>query len=538
MKTKLLSLALAFGLAGTAAHAQQRYLSEVFTDAQITVTSNVVYARNHQFFPPTTTFPIDSLRMRVYRPSTAADQNTSRPVIVYIHTGNFLPPIINGGIGGSINDSAAVNLCMQWAKRGYVVLAPSYRLGWNPLATSELERRVQLLNAVYRAINDIKASVRFARKTVAVDGNPYGIDPNKFVLYGQGSGGYVALAYATLDKFAEMAIPGKFTLPNGNSMIDTNVVGNIDGFGGQLNVSNWPGYSSSVNMVINAGGALADTSWLEAGDAPMVSFHAVRDPFAPYGNGTVIVPTTNENVVDVSGAGVFIARANGFGNNAAFSNPGQFTDPVSTAARSWYNQTIDYIYPAPFNTINVGSGEGLFPIVRPIRNQISVFANEGDPWTWWDSTTLTLVVAGVNAQTGGSYNAQVLHAQGLAGNPGMGRTKSLTFIDTIQRYIHPRIVNVLGLPGNNVSVKEIAREQVRLNVYPNPATDYLTIRALGENDRIRSIEVIDVIGKRVRVENNILESSYTFSREGLPAGLYFVRVTTDKGEATHKVNFK
>jgi hypothetical protein len=269
----------------------------------------------------------------------------------------------------------------------------------------------------------------------------------------------------------------------------------------------------------------------------MVSFHAVRDPFAPYGNGTVIVPTTNENVVDVSGAGVFIAKANALGNQVNL-NAALFTDPVSTVARSWYNQTIDYIYPAPFNTINVGSGEGLFPIVRPIRNQISVFANEGDPWTWWDSTTLTLVVAGVNAQTGGTYNAQQLHAQGLAGNPGMGRTKSLTFIDTIQRYIHPRIVNVLGLPGNNVSVKEVAREQVRLNVYPNPATDYLTIRALGENDRIRSIEVIDVIGKRVRFENNILESSHTFSRDGLPTGLYFVRVTTDKGEATHKVNFK
>jgi dienelactone hydrolase len=538
MRSKLLLLTLMLGAtAFSKSNAQQRYLSEVFTDAQITVTSNVVYGRNHQFFPPTTTYPIDSLRMRVYQPSQTADANTARPIMIYIHTGNFLPPIINGGIGGSINDSAAVTLCRQWAKRGYVVLAPSYRLGWNPLATSELERRVQLLNAVYRAINDIKTSVRFIRKTAAVDGNPFKVDPTKVVLYGQGSGGYVALAYATLDKFAEMAIPGKFTLPNGNSMIDTNIVGNISGFGGLLNVSNWAGYSSEVSMTINAGGALADSSWLEAGDVPMISFHAVRDPFAPYGNGTVIVPTTNENVVDVSGAGVVIAKANALGNQVNL-NSALYTDPVSAAARVWYNQTIDYIYPAPFNTINVGGGEGLFPIVRPIRNQISVFANEGDPWTWWDSTTLTLVVAGTNAQTGGSYNAQLLHGQGLAGNPGMSATKGRTFIDTIQRYIQPRIVNVLGLPGNNVSVKEVAREQVRVNVYPNPATDFLTIRALGENDRIRSIEVIDVIGKRVRIENNILESSYSLNRESLPAGMYFIRVRTDKGEATHKVTFK
>jgi poly(3-hydroxybutyrate) depolymerase len=371
--------------------------------------------------------------MRVYQPSQTADNNTARPVMIYIHTGNFLPPVINGGITGSINDSSAVNLCRQWAKRGYVVFAPTYRVGWNPLATSELERRVQLLNAVYRAINDVKANVRFIRKTVAVDSNPYKVDPNKIVLFGAGSGGYVALAYVTLDKFNEMAIPGKFTLPNGNSMIDTNIVGGISGFGGQLNVSNWAGYSSSVSLAINAGGALADSSWLEAGDAPMISFHAVRDPFAPYGNGTVIVPTTNENVVDVSGAGVFIAKANALGNNAAFSNPALFTDPVSSYARSQYNQTIPYIYPAPFNNINTGSGEGLFPIIRPLRNQISVFANEGDPWTWWDTTQLNGYVAGVNAQTGGTYNAQQLHQQGLAGNPGMGAVKSLTFIDTIQK---------------------------------------------------------------------------------------------------------
>lgn len=537
MRKKLLLLTMLAGMVGTSLFAQQRYTSEVFSNAEITVTSNVVYAVNHQFFPPTTTFPVDSLRMRVYQPSQSADTNSARPIMVYIHTGNFLPPIINGGIGGSINDSAAVNLCHQWAKRGYVVLAPSYRLGWNPLATSELERRVQLLNAVYRAINDVKASVRFIRKTAAVDGNPYKVDPSKVVLYGQGSGGYVALAYATLDKFAEMAIPGKFQLPNGASMIDTTVVGNIDGFGGQLNVDNWLGYSSEVSMTINAGGALADTSWLEAGDVPMISFHAVRDPFAPYGNGTVIVPTTNENVVDVSGAGVVIAKANALGNQVNL-DAALYSDPISAAARSWYNQTIDYIYAAPFNTINVGGGEGLFPIIRPIRNQISVFANEGDPWTWWDSTTLTLVVAGVNAQTGGTYNAQLLHGQGLAGNPGMSATKGKTFIDTIQAYIHPRIVNVLGLPGNNVSVEEKARAQVKMNLYPNPATDYITVRVLDENTTIRSIEVIDIIGKRVRVENNIFENTFLLQRESLPAGMYFIRVITNKGEATHKVTFR
>ncbi|MFM7380093.1 MAG: hypothetical protein ACKO2X_03180, partial [Bacteroidota bacterium] len=71
-----------------------RYLSEVFADSQITVTSNVVYGVNNHFFPPTTTYPVANLTMRVYQPSQAVDANQARPVMVYIHTGNFLPPVI------------------------------------------------------------------------------------------------------------------------------------------------------------------------------------------------------------------------------------------------------------------------------------------------------------------------------------------------------------------------------------------------------------------------------------------------------------
>lgn len=454
-KTLLLALFLLVGMGQWVMAQGNRYLSEVFTDAQITVTNNVVYGANNHFFPPTTTYPVANLTMRVYQPSQAVDTtNQARPVMVYIHTGNFLPPVINGGITGSIDDSSAVNLCRQWAKRGYVVIAPKYRVGWNPLAATQLERTAQLLNAVYRAINDIKSSVRYMRKTVAIDGNPYKIDQSKIALFGVGSGGYVALAYATMNQWAEVSLP-KFQLPNGQSVIDSNVVGNLDGFNGLLNQNNWPGYSSAVSMAINVGGAMADTSWLDGGEVPMVSFQAVRDPFAPYRQGIVVVPTTNENVVEVQGAGIFQALVNAYGNNAPFADVNKFRDPVSNVARANYNQTIPYIYPAPNDQINTGSGEGLWPIIRPVRNlplgpngSITTFFNETDPYTWWDSTTLTFVVAATNAQTGGTYNAQSLHQQGLLGNPGMSRIKGLTFIDTIQQYIHPRIVHTLDLATN------------------------------------------------------------------------------------------
>ena len=43
-------------------------------------------------------------------------------------------------------------------------------------------------------------------------------------------------------------------------------------------------------MAVNMGGALGDSTWLDAGQAPIVSFHVPTDPFAPYECGIVNVP--------------------------------------------------------------------------------------------------------------------------------------------------------------------------------------------------------------------------------------------------------
>ena len=52
----------------------------------------------------------------------------------------------------------------------------------------------------------------------------------------------------------------------------------------------------------------------------MISFHVPTDPFAPYNVGTVIVPTTNEQVVEVTGSYGVQQMANAFSNNDVFLN--------------------------------------------------------------------------------------------------------------------------------------------------------------------------------------------------------------------------
>src|SRR4051812_32762807 len=95
----------------------QRYLSEIFTS--VTVSSNVTYGNNISVLTGTpSSIP---LMMDVYQPS--GDVLTARPLVIVLHAGSFLPAIVNGMAVGKKTDSAVVNMCMRFAKRGYVAVA-------------------------------------------------------------------------------------------------------------------------------------------------------------------------------------------------------------------------------------------------------------------------------------------------------------------------------------------------------------------------------------------------------------------------------
>jgi len=479
-------------------------------------------------------FPIS---MDVYTPP-AEDTETARPLIIYIHTGNFLPPIVNGGVGGSRRDSVVVNSCKQWAKKGYVVAALSYRLGWNPISENPDVRRGTLLQAVYRALHDTQTCVRYMRSTVA-QGNPYGINPDQVVLFGQGSGGYVAQAYATLNDYnTEIAIP-KFIGEGGLPYVLESVDGDINGGPGDIRLPDpleQAGIPKDVSMAINIGGALADIGWLDEGEPPMVSLHCIRDPFAPFDDGTVVVPTTNEDVVDVSGANVFIQEAVENGNNQIFTTIPDGNDPYTDRARELYGQTYEYILASQPEISVAGNPEGLFPILRPINTiDGNRFTNEGAPWDWWDFATLEQVVAATNAALDEDYDANVLHAQGVAGNPGMSQEKGLAYIDTIQGYVNPRIMCVFEFDGNPcvLGVDDIELENTT-NVFPNPSQYAVNIR--NNEHIIRRVNVMDITG-RVVVQKNVNDHFYTLDRGNLNDGVYLIQVVFDDTRITKKVMF-
>ena len=211
MKKILLSfICLAFvGVSFT----QVRYVDEVFTD--FTVDSSNVYAENltvigeladpPQPFLPTGQFGIPALEVDVYEP--VGDTETERPLVIVLHTGTFLPIIYNGNPTGLRDDYATAAICQSYAKRGYVAANVEYRLGWNPYLPTQSEKAASLMKAVYRAIQDTKAAVRYFKKDYVDNGNTWGIDTSRIILSGQGSGGWISLGYATVDKLAEIQLP-------------------------------------------------------------------------------------------------------------------------------------------------------------------------------------------------------------------------------------------------------------------------------------------------------------------------------------------
>jgi hypothetical protein len=227
-----------------------RYFTENLFST-VDVTEGVTFGNNNALGGG----PVD-LKMDVYEPT--GDTETGRAVVIMQFGGSF--------IAGSRGDVASQ--CEYFAKLGYVAIAPDYRVGF--FFPSEITTTL----AVLRAAHDMKAAVRYLRKTVAEDGNPYGIDPERIIIGGISAGAIGAIHAAYFDDDAE--IPAY--MEN-----DTAGLGGVEGNSGS------PGYSSEVLGVLSYSGAIGDSAWINSGDAPIISVHEDGDDVVPYDTREVSV---------------------------------------------------------------------------------------------------------------------------------------------------------------------------------------------------------------------------------------------------------
>ncbi len=517
MKKSLLLLFVCF-LFATIAEAQTRYLAPVYTAAQIQRKDSVSYAVNktlyYFYFAGQLKSAPQSMLTDVYSPP-ATDTTTKRPLVIYLHTGNFLPLLYNSPNGG-IKDSTAIEFCTRFARMGYVAASADYRLGWAPTLPTEELRRLTLINASYRGIQDVRSCIRFFKANAAT----YGIDTGKIILVGEGTGGYLSLGAATLDKFSKIANtsydPLKFFY-GGTTMVNESINGNIDGTslgvvpanlpdtslykrGDTLCLPNLPLVSSNFQMQVNLGGALGDATWIDANSKPSISFHVPYDFYAPYTDAVLYVgtATTPQPVIRVQGANWIQRRNDTVGVNNIFKTLVAAQDP----------------YRALFATRNGGTVQGLFPLFG--RDTTS----DSAPWQFWSAT-----------------NPRA--ALGLAAAPSTTPARAKLYIDTIMQIVLPRACIALNLPckGLVTGTEELLQSSTtKLFASPNPARTAITFESEVFNP-MQAIQLFDMSGRQV-MQVKVNSHNYTLQRNGLPAGMYVAKVKFEGGILTKKVVFE
>ncbi len=499
----LLSLALPAILA-----AQHRYFDPVFPEVK--VTADITYGVNATIFQINAGLPEATpqiLKMDVYEP--AGDSATARPLVVLLHGGIFLPPLHNGTCNGTKQDGEIVELAKRLARRGYVVAAMDYRIGWNPLANTEVARRFTFVNAVHRGVQDSRTCIRFFRKDHS-ESDQFRIDPEKITLWGTGTGSFISLASATLDNMSDWDRLN-FYIPNFGPMVQDSINGNLDGTsvgivppnyitghfaGDTLCTPNHVGFSSDFALAVNMSEGLLDASWLQNDDIPILSFACpsvflgfpvVVDPCGLYCFGCEGFPFPAPVLGDIAGSCVIQKRQSELGNNSIWLNAA-FSDPLSIHALS----------------INEGH-EGFYP--------------------FWGATVLTPWAFSTMPAPPGPPNFACDTNSVEAG----------LYLDTVLAYFAPRACAVLGLNANcnvAVKVKEAFRPNILLKISPNPAVH--EIRAVADKP-ILSIELYDLHGRVVWQKSGLNDLNVRIPRGNLPSGVYWLKAYFARGISLRKV---
>lgn len=430
MKKNLLkSIALVASFFAIEAKAQVTFIDKV---SAVSVTNNIMYDSNAAVnilfgqVPGIQPLFSNKLMCDVYAPTSVSGK---KPLVILAHTGSYLPGIVNKQTTGTRKDSSIVFLANELAARGYVVAAIDYRSGWNPTTTNQSAATEQLLKATYRGMQDVANAIRYFR----VNQTMYDIDTAKIIVGGQGTGGYISYAVATVSTRGDIENNLKFLRSDLSPMVSMDTLGDWTGVGGvpMLNFGADASVSGKAHMTFNFGGAMGDTAWMKSTSLPIVSLQCTKDPFAPYGTGNVIVPTTGITVIpNASGAGHVIPKANALGINDKL-NSVFYVDPVSVRALE-----------VPNAENNMFGFESAFPF-------------ENAPWEWWNRT----IMQGINAvpyagaPTSAPFfgfipaNGREADSLSMLTNPNMSAAKAKAYLDTIARFVAPRLAVQFNLTG-------------------------------------------------------------------------------------------
>ena len=496
-----------------------RYREEVFTD--IKVTKNVIYGYNATAMGLLDTTKreavLEPLLMDVYEPD--GDTEELRPLIIYFHSGNFLPTWISGNVVGTKEDSSSVEFCRQLARSGYVVASADYRLLWNPKAATDYERRFGIINAAYRGVQDANTCIRYFRELAQEGGNPWRICEEKIALFGDDTGGYLSVHAAILSEYSEIlenpqlwvVDPVIGPIPMIIESVNGDVKGKIYGIntpgippfpiGDTLCVPNWITRNSSFMAAVNLGGATAFKKWIDPGEPPIISIHTPYDITTPCGDGPVFVPP-DLYVMNVSGSCSIAEYQDSIGNTDLFDNIDDYL--INDFQRSVEDMALSRN--GGLNSLLLIKGDTISDI---------------NPWVHWDPAT------------------NPGHENAIKNNPRMSPEKAASYRDTILAYVLPRLYIALDIENTTsdgciTAIKTIPTNSIDISIYPNPSSSSMVI-STPSDFIMRRIIMYESSGREVLMQNNINDSTYNLDVAGKLPGIYLLQIWSDTGVISRKI---
>lgn len=472
----LFCIALMFGSSVTAQQwLDKNYDFEIFPDS--------VYGYSTNFYGGT-----DTLKMDIYSPICDDSLHTSRrPLMIWIHGGAFLV--------GDKSDNSIVNLCKEFAKRGYVTASIDYRLGFvsdhNSHACNfpnyECEfaaDSAEWARAYYRSVQDAKGAIRYLINR-NVD---FRIDTNNVFVAGESAGAFAALGAALMDDETErpiqsfatsdVPIPGNYSLNcfyNEDAVFLGETVSRPDLGSIQGNIE-----PSTIQYTIKGignmfGGMYSDLLEINnAAQKPAIySFHQRCDLVVPIDSGFVV-------------QGVSWCLSNGY-NCYPFMNNNVMLYG-SRAIRDW-NENNNYGY--------------------TIANE---FASVDFPYNFWFGQG-SCVDQGLNLGCHG-YSNKPLQEKNLA--------EFFAPLITTSPICDTAIVS---------SVNDIAT--IDFEIFPNPVKNQLNFKS-NYNGSLK-MRIFNPMGKVV------LETEFSFNGfaqidlNKLPNGIYFMELRTNMGVKVFKI---
>ena len=89
-----------------------------------------------------------------------------------------------------------------------------------------------------------------------------------------------------------------------------------------------------------------------------------------------------------------------------------------------------------------------------------------------------------------------------------------------------------------VGINDLTAPEATVTIYPNPASNAVTIDLAAFSGRNINLELYDAMGRKVKNVTKIKAEQYTITRDNLPRGIYFMNITVEGKVYSKKIIFE